>query len=89
MQGRLDISIGTKYRDCFDEIVALANMNNISVSKTIGEAVSTYMLNIKNKPKIILEPKLWNLGEYSKEDLLQLESQIALLQKKVFKKIAE
>ena len=89
MQGRIDISIGTKYRDCFDEIIAFANLSNISVSKAIGESVSEYMLKMRNKPKIILDKKLWNLEEYSKEDLLKLESEISLLQKKVFNEIAK
>lgn len=89
MQGRLDISIGSMYQDCFDEITAFAQLNNISVSKAIGESVSEYMLKMKNKPKIILESKLWNLGEYSKKDLLELELQISTLQKKVFKQIAK
>jgi hypothetical protein len=89
MQRRIEVSIGVKYADCFDQISGLANINGISVSKTIGEAVSEYMLKMNNKPKIILDQKLWNLGEYTKEDLLNLEHEITTLQRKVFKQIAE
>jgi len=83
MKNRLEISIGKKYGVAFDELKAFADISGCKVSKMIGGMVHDYMNNMKGKPKIVLDVPQWNLSEYTKEDLMELNTLIYQLNNKV------
>lgn len=89
MQNRLEISIGKKYKDAFDEFKAFADISCTKLSPLVGEAIKDYMMNVNNQPKIVLDKKLWDLSKYSKKELEEMNTLISELNRKIIEELCQ
>ncbi len=87
MQGRLDLSIGKKYRECIDQVIGMAGVKGVSVSSIICEAVKEYVQKLNNNPNIILSEKHWNLEDKSKDELRELDTLITKLNRSIVREL--
>ena len=89
IQGRIDIYVKKGLKDAFEQLEVISNINHDrNFSETIGKAVKTYISSMQGK-KVVADKEKWEilLKDMTKEQLLEVNTQIGELNKMVIDKL--
>lgn len=91
MQKRIEIYISKRYKEYFDQLKAMSDISGESMASLIGDSIEQYIRNINEDPHIIIDQKRWDklLNKKSKKDLLDLDTLITKLNRKIIEKLCK
>lgn len=89
MQSRIDIYVNKGNKPIFDQLKAIADLNELNFSLVLGLAASDYVRKINNEPSLLSSDKEWDmiLKKSSPQELLKYNKLILRLNEKIAKRL--
>jgi len=80
-----NLSIGKKYQDSFNRIVAIAGIKSVSTSSLVMKSIKMYIDKIDNVTPLISDPALWDeiISKMSKKEKEETNTLLFRLNKKI------